>query len=94
MFNIQFIKEFVDANDVDAVEFYRFNSPRKSIHTDYVVFDGFDLLAYDDETKVELFELMDYESYSNSIEANTAPTFSESEFKEMYPNGILVVILK
>lgn len=93
LYNIADVREFIVRKNVENVEVYKFNSIKKSVHTDYVDFIGFSTAGFDDDTPVDSYTLMDYEEYNATIEANDSGSFNENEFNQEYPNGILVVVL-
>lgn len=78
------------------IELYRLTQPRKYCrdyaHTDVIEFigiiDGRSLRKY--KPYVVLDEVMDYERYTHSIDANTSPTFTEDNYPR---HGIRVVVV-
>ena len=77
-------KEYVD------IEVYKFNSIKKSIHTDYIN----SVENYTDEYEIEDYELMNEYDYNHSILANAC---EEANFSEWYDDNnaiVLVIILK
>lgn len=93
LYTIADVKEFIKSNSIKNIELYQFNSTRKSVHTDFLKYVDEDINSLDDDTSVYYYEMMNFFDYTSSIEANCSNSFTEEEFDENYPDGLLVIVL-
>lgn len=90
---IQDILSSSELKNSSAMELYRYTGTRHSVHTDFIKYLDISLSDLHPLTEVEYSELMDFDGYSSTIEANSSDGYTEEEFKENYPNGVLVIVL-
>lgn len=93
LYTITDVRQYIKENKIEDIEVYKFNSIKKSVHTDSLDFIGFDLTGIGRNQPVHTYRLMDYDEYSSTVEANGEPAFNEEDYNKKYPNGILIVVL-
>lgn len=77
------------------VETYAFTGSKQSIHTDSLTYLDTSLGAINDYIASKHQILMDFEEYNNTIQANgSGYGFTEQEFNDYYPKGVLVVVFE
>ena len=73
--------------EFSAVEVYKFNGKRHSIHTDFIE----EVDGCNDEAEVQTHQLMDEEEYNSTIFANCSNKFTDIYEKT---DKVLVIVIK